>query len=191
MFTYEDIPNHFSFADVYDLAIERFPSGSTFVEVGTWFGASAAYLATKVRSSGKRITIFAVDNFTAEGSRPPLRQKAMDVGGNFYHIFRDNLERCGVLSLVTPIISDSTEAATQFEDRSLDFVFIDASHEYRKVNLDIDAWLPKVKAGGILAGHDYDPDHPQVIRAVDEHFGPRGGVAVMTHSWLYYKKVHV
>ena len=39
----------------------------------------------------------------------------------------------------------------------MDFVFIDASHEADMVYLDCEAWWPKVKVGGVLAGHDYDP----------------------------------
>ena len=70
-----------------------------------------------------------------------------------------------------PIRSPSVEAASRFEDNTLDFVFIDASHEYEDVKNDINAWLPKVKNGGILAGHDYylgDDYFPGVKKAVDE-----------------------
>jgi predicted O-methyltransferase YrrM len=49
----------------------------------------------------------------------------------------------------------SVEVAKQFEDRSLDFVYIDAQHDYANVKADIAAWEPKVRLGGILSGHDY------------------------------------
>ena len=39
-------------------------------------------------------------------------------------------------------------------DHSLDFVFLDASHEYKDVKDDIEHWLPKVKIGGTLGGDD-------------------------------------
>ena len=42
-----------------------------------------------------------------------------------------------------------------YEDNSLDFVFIDASHKYIDVKEDIINWLPKVRKGGILAGDDF------------------------------------
>ena len=42
-----------------------------------------------------------------------------------------------------------------FEDESLDFVYIDANHRYDNVKQDIEIWYPKVRQGGILAGHDY------------------------------------
>lgn len=49
----------------------------------------------------------------------------------------------------------STDAAKDFEDGSLDFVYIDANHQDPYVTQDIKAWAPKVRSGGIVAGHDY------------------------------------
>ena len=49
----------------------------------------------------------------------------------------------------------SREAATEFSDRQLDFVYLDAQHHYQAVCEDIRLWFSKVRRGGILAGHDY------------------------------------
>ena len=49
----------------------------------------------------------------------------------------------------------SIEAAPQVEDGSLDFVYIDGDHRFDAVMLDIILWAPKVRTGGIVAGHDY------------------------------------
>jgi hypothetical protein len=68
----------------------------------------------------------------------------------------------------------SLDAVSRFGDHSLDFVFIDASHEYEDVKADIIAWIPKIKPGGVLAGHDYYIDdfdyYPGVKQAVNEEF---------------------
>lgn len=64
----------------------------------------------------------------------------------------------------------SIYAATLVERNTLDFVFIDAQHDYQSVKNDIDLWLPKIKKGGFISGHDYEPNFPGVIRAVDEKF---------------------
>jgi len=65
---------------------------------------------------------------------------------------------------------DSKEAAQHVPDGSLDLVFIDADHSYKMCKRDIDVWTPKVRLGGIVAGHDYYTRWPGVVRAVDESF---------------------
>ncbi|WP_353474789.1 class I SAM-dependent methyltransferase [Salipiger sp. H15] len=70
----------------------------------------------------------------------------------------------------------SIEAATQVEDASLDLVFLDGDHSELGVLSDIEAWLPKVRAGGWIGGHDIDNDDPRydfsgVRRAVEARFG--------------------
>lgn len=80
-------------------------------------------------------------------------------------------DRCTVLRM------DSLEAASQFEPRSLDFVYIDADHSYEGCRRDIVAWASLVKSGGILAGHDYYNSPPfEVRRAVAEVCGGPCGI---------------
>lgn len=67
------------------------------------------------------------------------------------------------------VVGESPQVSSQFEDESQDFVYIDALHDYNSVKADIDAWYPKVKVGGILYGHDYNPEKwSGVVRAVKE-----------------------
>ena len=73
-------------------------------------------------------------------------------------------------------ISTSIEGAKKFKDASVDFVYIDANHAYKYVKEDIVAWLPKIKKGGVIAGHDWDWKDKQkdnelaVKKAVEEVF---------------------
>lgn len=53
----------------------------------------------------------------------------------------------------------SIEAAKYFEDETIDYIYIDAVHKYHEVKNDIANWFPKVRKGGILAGHDYKACH--------------------------------
>lgn len=49
----------------------------------------------------------------------------------------------------------STDAAQRFTDATLDFVYLDANHSFDAVWQDLHAWYPKIRLGGVLAGHDY------------------------------------
>lgn len=49
----------------------------------------------------------------------------------------------------------SVEMAKEFEDASVDAVYIDANHSKDAVLADLSAWVPKVRPGGVVAGHDY------------------------------------
>lgn len=63
----------------------------------------------------------------------------------------------------------SVDAAKQFPDESLDFVFIDGDHSYEGCSSDIALWYPKLKDGGLLSGHDYrDERNYGVMQAVHE-----------------------
>lgn len=68
---------------------------------------------------------------------------------------------------LTLIEAPSVAASLHVADASLDFVFIDADHSFDAVMADIRAWLPKVREGGFITGHDYDRwRFPDVVRAV-------------------------
>jgi hypothetical protein len=54
-----------------------------------------------------------------------------------------------------PLRMSSAEASNFVEDGSLDFVYIDAGHDYANIKQDLDKWYPKVRSGGIVSGHDY------------------------------------
>lgn len=53
----------------------------------------------------------------------------------------------------------SMDAVRRFDDNSLDFVYIDAAHDYKNAYQDIREWSKKVRPGGLVSGHDYqDPN---------------------------------
>jgi predicted O-methyltransferase YrrM len=61
------------------------------------------------------------------------------------------------------------EAAEKTPDATLDFVFIDADHSYPSCKIDMQKWLPKIKVGGYIIGHDCEV--PSVKKAIQEVFG--------------------
>lgn len=164
----------FNYSEFYKQIVDKFPSGSKFVEVGSWKGKSSAYMAVEIINSGKEIEFYCVDTF--EGSVE--HQNNQDLSA-LYEIFKNNMKP--VEGHYKDFKMPSLEAVKQFEDQSLDFVFIDASHEYEDVKNDITAWLLKVKKGGILAGHDYP--HPPVAKAVIEN--NFDNLTIMHSCWIY------
>ena len=86
-----------------------------------------------------------------------------------YEQFLNNIRP--VEKYINPIRTTSLKATTLYTDESLDFVFIDASHQYEDVINHLRTWYPKVKKGGYIGGHDFIIVHPGVVRAVKEFFG--------------------
>jgi hypothetical protein len=58
----------------------------------------------------------------------------------------------------------SMDAAKDFEDNSIDFVYIDGHHGFKYVAEDIWEWSKKVKKGGVISGHDYALTRHREIR---------------------------
>jgi hypothetical protein len=169
-----DIDGWFTWRSAQEEAVNTFPDGSRFVEVGTYLGRSLCSLGEVVERSGKRIDVIGVD--TCRGSGPEgLRGKDYHAGavaegdGSFAGALHKNVVDCGFGETITLIISDSINAARLFNDASLEWVHLDARHDYASVKADIEAWLPKVKAGGWLSGDDYDEQKwPEVVQAVSD-----------------------
>lgn len=156
---FKDISGFFTFPDFYAWVAEEMSGRPSphLVEVGVYCGQSSAFLGVELVNRGIRAKVDLVDQF--HDSPPEVV--------------------IGRLSGPIPSIAWRTqrgcswEVASLYPDESLDFVFLDATHSYECVSRDIDAWRPKVKKNGLLAGHDYvhwtNPEFG-VVRAVNERF---------------------
>jgi cephalosporin hydroxylase len=151
---YNNIHGWFDFQSTYSKVVNVSPDNSHFVEVGAFYGKSAAYMAVEIINSGKNIKFDVVDTWRggpehqADGFDP---QEAM-INDTAFDIFKQNMSP--VEGHYTPHKMTSIEASKLYQDESLDFVFIDANHSYDAVKEDILAWYPKIKNGGLLGGHD-------------------------------------
>lgn len=164
----------FTYPNLYAQIVQTAPQKAHFVEVGVWKGRSAAFLAVEIINSGKIITLDLVDTWDGSIEHQPLQE-------DVFEVFKKNIEP--VVPYVNIRRMDSLSAASTYKDKSLDFVFIDAAHDYENVKADILAWLPKVKPGGFLAGHDY-PTWPGVTQAVNEIIG-ENNIEGAESCWLY------
>lgn len=179
---YRTIEGAFDFPDLYQRMIAAAPLDATFVEVGSWLGCSTAFLAIEARNAGKRTRIFAVDTWQGSANEPDQRKRAE--GADLQSAWAHNVQKSGYP--VNAIRMPSVDAVRQFPDESLDFVFIDAAHDYASIRKDIVAWLPKVKRGGWLGGHDYRGFWRGVRVAVEELL-PYRELQFMGSCWLWQK----
>lgn len=141
----------FTYPNLYREMVNEFGNGSHFVEIGCWKGQSSSFMAVEINNSGKNIKFDCVDHWSdAEGCPGP---DPWVQSGKLFEKFMSNTDR--VKHIITPVRMMSVDAAKNYKDDSLDFVFVDGDHEYDGCKADIVAWLPKIKSGGILAGHDY------------------------------------
>lgn len=103
----------------------------------------------------------------------------------------------------------SAAAAEYFTSESLDFVYLDASHDYNNVSVDLRAWYPKLKPGALFAGHDFingdwrnmvaDPTKEQVqtmiygVKFAVEEFAKENDYKISLtqesiKSWYFHKR---
>jgi predicted O-methyltransferase YrrM len=140
--------------------VRSLPSGTVIVvEIGSWKGRStiALALAVKRRGSGR---VYAIDPHTGEKDRTgtgPIQ--TLDD-------FRANIARAGVASVVELLITTSLEARPNFTDHTVDFLFVDGSHQYPDVRRDIEGWASALKDEAAIAFND--PSAPGVYRALRE-----------------------
>lgn len=158
-----EIEGWFTYDNTYDDLIYAVPQNGVFVECGAWLGKSSSYLCDKVAATRPDISIFIVDSWKGSQGETDGPHK-LATTTDIYQIFLDNMGN----RKFTAIRDLSVNASKQFEDNSLDVVFIDMCHLYECVIEDIKAWYPKVKNDGFIAGHDWS--WPGVNKAVKEVF---------------------
>jgi hypothetical protein len=122
-----------------------------FVEVGTWEG-DFSYELLEQTNCTKLYCVDPYKHFEDDSYPDGMNLLTQD---DFETKFTKVKQRfSGYGTRVEFIRGLSHEAARQFQDESIDFVYIDGNHEYKSVLLDILAWYPKVKKGGLLCGDD-------------------------------------
>lgn len=133
------------------------------VEVGSYKGRSSSFMAVELSKLDRKVIFDCVDTWQGSEEHQDI-QTIID--NKLFEEFQKNMEP--VKDFYNTKRMTSLDAAKLYEDNSLDMVFIDASHDYENVKQDILAWEPKVKMGGIISGHDYQPCWSGVIKAVNE-----------------------
>jgi hypothetical protein len=151
------------------LASCQAPAGA---EIGVLAGRLSAYLL----GARPDLSLIMVDAWTAV---PPDSRYAQS-GDTVPRLKQSDFDRAYATAVATTTFASdrrmvvralSAVTARRIANHNLDFVFLDADHTYEGVRDDIEAWLPKLKPGGWLCGHDFEfPGRPRwgVRKAVEE-----------------------
>lgn len=132
-------------------------------EIGSYMGISSELFALYVKK------IYCVDNWDPSYCKPHVEEMFDRMSSNY-----DNLVK---------IKKNSDLASKEFEEGTLDLIYIDADHSEEGFRADMENWVPKVNSSGIVAGHDYGIVAKWLIDYVD-----LGNVKVFDDmSWYYLK----
>lgn len=144
------------------------------VEVGVHEGQTAKHIKKACPSIQEYFMVDPWKEYSGEGSGSLSKVKQKN-WNDIYKRVANHFQSDPRFSIMR---MDSMAASSLFEENSLDFIFIDAVHEYEACKEDIKIWYPKVRIGGILSGDDFSDSYPGVKKAVQElfpTFGTSGG----------------
>lgn len=123
----------------------------TVVELGSWLGVSTIFMAQHVPAESK---VYAVDHWEGDqhtNANPEGKKRA----GTLYQQFLSNVKHHNLTNSIIPLRMTTIEAALLFDDQSVDFLYIDASHDETSVTQDFVTWFPKVTTNGLICGDDW------------------------------------
>lgn len=166
----------------------RLPDGEpvTMAEIGVWRGD----LSRRLLSRRKRLHLLLVDPWrTAEAgtSWADSRSRMTTIPQRTFDEALAGVEAIAAQhpGRATILRMPSVEAAREVTDQSLHAAFLDGDHSYEGLRGDIAAWLPKVRTGGWIGGHDFGAHRfPGVRRAVEEAFTAADVEIGGDHTWF-------
>ena len=156
------------------------------VEVGTWKGASAIHMAREAKRRGVPTEIICVDTWLGSAETLVRRDESFrDLRHRhgypqLYFQFLANVLHTGTEDAIVPLPQTSENAARVLEKLRIrpDLVYLDASHDGRSVERDLEAWYPLLSETGALIGDDFiEEQRPDLVRAV-RAFADRRGLEV-------------
>ena len=139
--------------------VDQAANCDTIVEVGVWKGRSLRAMCDNIKPGGHA---YGVDHWEGSPNELETHHKEAATEKGRQQLFAEvqanlgDLVEAGTLTLLKmPSLEGAAYLAPILKERGgADFIFIDACHVYEAVRDDIAAWLPLVRPGGLLAGHD-------------------------------------
>lgn len=171
-----------------ELVLEKFARENNWeigAELGVWKGRTFKHLLSKLPN----LKLIGVDLYAPQpDNEGPEKWVEGENGHEWDHdrYYNDIVQFCESVNGRGIMYRMYThEAALKVEDESLDFIFIDADHSYEGVKKDLTDWIPKVKKGGYICGHDIDWEG--VNKALVEFFG-EDFIEEADNVWYHIKK---
>lgn len=121
------------------------------VEVGVEQGRYSEVLC----KANPKLKLFCVDPWSAGAYDSDTAIHAVDTEQSKYNERYAHAKKRLKLYNATLVRKPSMEALDDFKDNSLDFVYIDANHDFPNFINDLHEWIKKVKEDGIVSGHDW------------------------------------
>jgi predicted O-methyltransferase YrrM len=153
-------------------------SNKTMIEIGSFVGESTVLFAQSFKE------VIAIDPFLADYDPADPTSYLFE----FKNVYQTYLDRTGDHKNIKTIVSTSNDALEQLKGQEFDFIYIDGLHTYDGVKTDIINYLPLVKKGGVIGGHDYAHpiQHLEGVKvAVDEMLGTPDKV-FKDYSWIKF-----
>lgn len=152
-------------------AAENYSSPLRIAEIGVFFGTNARRMFKKLNVE----KMFLIDPYKKYQEYEKEKNVVRFLPSSFkpaFFVLKKYTNRITALQM-------TSEDAVDFVPNDLDLVYIDGNHAYDYVKKDIELYYPKVKAGGIIGGHDIDGNEngEDVRRAVFE-FAEKNNLSV-------------
>jgi hypothetical protein len=168
----------------WDAILKRLPENAVMAEIGVWKGTNARNILAK----NTTVKMHLIDRWTVYTRRESKSEGVSKISLNsrlkFKIVKKQTFAKMAAYPGRVSIIDlDSITASKSFPAKCFDLVFIDALHSYGGCKADISAWLPKVKPGGWIGGHDYGR-REGVTRAVVEAFGKENVETDSDYTWF-------
>lgn len=145
------------------------------LEVGSWKGQSAVFMAEHCRALGLDAALLCIDTWLGSLEHLVCAQFRPLLGLRrgrpmLYEQFMANIRARRLEGWVTPLPQTSRTAARFLRHCGIraDLIYLDASHEEADVLDDLEAYWPLLRPGGLLVGDDHVPLFPGVVRACAE-----------------------
>ena len=119
---------------------------------GAEIGVQAGLYSQTLRNTWKGEELYLIDRWKYD---PDYKDIANVSDEKQIKLYLSVVDKFANDDSIQVIKKDSIEASKQFPDEFFDWIYLDADHSYAGCMNDLEAWYPKLKKGGIFAGHDY------------------------------------